>query len=361
MLEFYKKYAARKYCYFVTNSLGELDFIFPLILNIKKNLNQSTHKIFILNNKISEQFLHNKDLKSISKKLNTEVFAKSYKLVLSKNFKSNHLTEILFIIINFLNFLKYYYTSDIIFIENSGRSMGSKLLRLINMVKKKTIILIPHTSSKLTNKFQYKNKELPVVFRGRPYVVHKKKIIKSKDSIKTGPPVFLNYPINRYWKIFIRENFKYKNIKPYVCIYLNNFIDKKTYMFLLIVTIKSLIKANKKIKVLIKRHPRLYNFHEENIILNKILKKFKNKINIKLSNTNTFILSSFSKINICLMTNAVFACQRMNRESVYFFFNSNEVRRRFLTYPAPIYSKNIKSFKSSYQMVTLINQSLKSY
>jgi hypothetical protein len=356
MLEFYKKFAARKYCYFVTNSLGELDYIFPLILNIKKNLNQSTHKIFILNNKISEQFLHNKDLKSISRKLNTEVFAKSYKLVLSKNFKSNHLTEILFIIINFLNFLKYYYTSDIIFIENSGRSMGSKLLRLINIVKKKTIILIPHTSSKFTSQFKYKYKENQIVFRGRPYVVHEKKNIKSKKYINTGPPVFLNYPINNNWKVFIKENFKNENKKPYVCIYLNNFIDKKTYIFLLIVTIKSLIKANKNMEVLIKRHPRLYNFNEENIILNKIIKKFKNKINIKLSTTNTYILSFFSKINICLMSNAVFACQKMNRESVYFFFNSKEVRKRFLTYPIPIYFKSIKSFKSSKQMVTLIKK-----
>ena len=358
MLKFYKKYAVRKYCYFVTNSLGELDYIFPLILNIKKNLNQSNHKIFILNSKISNQFLKNKDLKSISKKLDTEVFAKSYKLISSKNYESNHLIEIIFIIIIFFKFLKFYYTSDIIFLENSGRSMGSKLLWFVNIVIKKTIILIPHTSSKFANKFQYKNKELPIVFRGNPYIIHEKKI---KFKIKTGPSIFLNYPINKSWKMFIKENFENKYKKQYMCIFLNNFIDKKTYIFLLMVTLKSIVKAKKNIKVLIKRHPRFYNFNEENVILNKIIKKFKKKLNIKLSNTNTFILSYFSKINICLFSNSIFACKELNNESVYFFLNSSEIRKRFLKNPSPIYFKNIKSFKTTYQMITFIYKYLKSH
>ena len=74
-------------------------------------------------------------------------------------------------------------------------------------------------------------------------------------------------------------------------------------------TLKSIVKAKKNIKVLIKRHPRFYNFNEENVILNKIIKKFKKKLNIKLSNTNTIILSYFSKINICLFSNSIFACR----------------------------------------------------
>ena len=84
MIKFYNIFKCKNYCFFVTNSLGELDFILPLILSIKKKLTDSKFSIFILSNKISSQFEENKMYKKLSLKLGVNVYSKSYKFNLKK-------------------------------------------------------------------------------------------------------------------------------------------------------------------------------------------------------------------------------------------------------------------------------------
>ena len=360
MIKFYNIFKCKNYCFFVTNSLGELDFILPLILSIKKKLSDSKFSIFILSNKISLQFEENKMYKKLSLKLGVNVYSKSYKFNLNKKINSNtsHLIEILFIVFNLYSIIHHYLRNDLILIENSGRSLGSKFLRLIYFISKKKIILIPHTSSKINLKTKVKKFEKPIVFKKTPFMILNKSEIKYYKNFYFGEAVYFKNPINLEWKKFILKNFKKQKKENYMSIYLNNFIDKKTYLYLLLFTLKNIYKLNKNLKIYLKRHPRHFNFQIENSILRKVIKKFKKKLDIELSDENSSILSTFSVLNISLMSNSIFLCNEMNKNSVYFFLNSKEVRKRFKTLPFPLYQKNIKSFQGTKKINSFLKKVL---
>lgn len=346
MQNFYKYHLASRYCYFVSNSLGELDFIYPMILSIKKKITNANFEICFTNNKISRQYLLNSDYQNISSKLGIKINCNPIKLKLKSNPISNSskLIELLFLIKNFLNIINSCFKSEVIFLENSGRALGNKFLRIFSFLIKRKIILLPHTSNRYPFT-DYKNSIQPIIFRNSNYLVcNKKTMQRLKKTYKKGFPIYFEYPINNKWINFIKKNFK-KNNDEYITIYLNNLIDKRTYIYLLLVSLKQIIKSKKNIKILIKRHPRNYNYELENLILKKILKKFKDKVHISVTQKNSFILSTFSIMNICLSSNAIFLVNAMNKNSVYFFIFTNELKKRINSLPNAFTTKGLKIYK----------------
>jgi hypothetical protein len=256
--------------------------------------------------------------------------------------EQSRLREFLFLALNILNILRYYILSEIIFVENSGRALGVKLIYFLNLFKKKKIILYPHTGAQVNPNSQYKIFEKPKVFQDKPNLFINKSNIKyyKKKYFFFKKFILIKQPINQEWINFIKSISKKKK-DNYIVIYLNNFIDKKTYIYMLLITLKKLIKKNCRIKVYLKRHPRHYNYSLENKILNKILKKFKDKLKIKVISQSSFLLPIFSTLNISLISNAISMIKLLNKNSVYFFLNSFEIKSRFETLPGPMYDRGI--------------------
>ena len=297
MIKYYKTSSSKNIIFFISNSLGEFDFILPFIFSLKKKFPQLSNRIFIINNKITHQYLYNKELIKICHNLNVQIVAKNFifSFFKKKIMEQSRLREFFFLVLNILNILRYYILSDIIYVENSGRALGIKLIYFFNLFIKKKIILYPHTGAQVNLNSQYKIFQKPQVFQDKPNLFINKSNIKyyKKKYFFLKKPIFIKHPINQEWINFIKTKSKKKK-ENYIVIYLNNFIDKKTYIYLLLITIKKLIKKNCRIKVYLKRHPRNYNYSLENKILNKILKKFKDKIKIKATSQSSFSLPIFS-------------------------------------------------------------------
>jgi hypothetical protein len=346
---FYTNFLVKKYCFFITNSLGELDFVLPLIFSIKKIKPDAQFTIVIISNKINSQFLSDKFYKGLISSLGIKIKLKStifHSLSNNESMKMIKLKEFILVLLNLHNIVHAYLTHEVIFVENSGRAIGAKVIRFINFFKQKNLILYPHTSSKFTNKSKLFTYEKQEVFRNKPFLVFCNTDIKYyRERYFKGEPIFINFPINYQWKNFIYQLLiKYKkNNEIYLSIFLNNFIDKKTYIYLLLISLKNISKFKKNYLVILKRHPRLYRYNEENIILQKIIKKFHN-LKIKISTDNILEVSIFSSANICLMSNSVYLCNEMNSNTVYLFLNSFEVKKRFKTLPIPLYDTKIRSF-----------------
>ena len=204
MLKFYNSFKSKNYCFFVNNSLGEFDFILPMILSIKKKFSSSKFSIFIVSNKIAIQFNSNSMYRKLSTKLGVKIFSnpKNFNFKKDKISDTSHLIEILSLTFNCFRIIEYYLRNDVIFIENSGRALGTKFLRIINFFKKKKIILIPHTSSKIKLKSKVRYNEKPLVFKKAPYLITNKLEKNFYNKNYSGDAILIKNPINKEPTIF---------------------------------------------------------------------------------------------------------------------------------------------------------------
>lgn len=357
---------SNKIGFFITNSIGELDIILPLIYLIKKRISKKIDfEIIIVPIFICNEFQKSQAYKKIIKKLNINVYYKSFsffKLNATNIFKINSIIELTNLFLNLPFILIKSIGKDYLFIENSGRSYLSCIINFLLYFKKKNnIILFPHTSGKFSCKTEIISNEFPRFLNKSPFLIYnlKNELSYFRKNKYFGNPLCIKYPLNINWKDFIKDNFQIFKKKQYIVIYLNNLIDRKSYIYTLLIILNQFNK--KKFfekKIYIKRHPRKYQYIKENEILNKIKKKFY-KLNLEITEDNSFFLSAFAKINICLMTNAIFLCKSMNENSFYFHIDSFEVKRRYKNSNLPMQYNYYDKYIGYSAIVKKINRIIK--
>jgi len=327
---------------FLCDSMGELDYLAPLINKLNNTIKIT---IIFFNPFLYEKYIKNQFYSKLFQSLNIKILNK-FKPFLNVNLKNKKLQKYF---VNFPNLLIFFFFSiknlfwellnnKNIFIENSGRPNGSKILNILFkffFFKKYNFFLYPHGCVRLNEKYE------PITIqKQKNFIFNKFNFIVSDDEEKfyynsrsiTGDPYYIDFPPNSInWKNKILELFK-KPYDDYFCIFLNRItIDdwgnaqayEKTLFSVLEVLKK--IKSVEKCKFVFKRHNRYYKKEEEDQILNKLIKYFNLK-NYIFSDEAIYYLSAYSLFNICINSNSIYSSYSVNKNSIFYFQDTKDFR-----------------------------------
>jgi hypothetical protein len=334
---------------FITDGMGELDFLIPLLNELYEEKNLKITMLF-MNPLIYKNFLKSSFCIKVFKNLNIKIIGKKnfiFKdLVFNNKILQKYLvnfTNQLFYFINLLPIiLKLLLTNKNILIENSGRPNGSKFLNLIFKLfifKNFSFFIYPHGCVPVLEKYEpitssiIKNK----IFNNFNYIItHTDEINFYKSVNISGNPYYIDFPpAGKLWIKKIKLLFNKPINQNYICIFLNRITVSEwgseiVYEYILKETLSILaeIEELKNYKIIFKRHSKYYKKNLENKILEKNLKIFKFD-NFEFSDESIFLLSTFSKCNICINSNAIFASYAVNKNSFFFYPNDLFFKKYF--------------------------------
>ena len=330
---------------FIADGMGEIDYLIPLLNELyeEKKLNIS---IIFLNPIIYKKFSNSDFYSKIVKNLNIEIIQKGNFIFSNLFFKNkffqkyfvNFPNQLFYLLRITPNILQKLFSTENIFIELSGNPNGSKFLNLLLkfFYKKHTIFVHPHGCVPNLDKFEP--------------ILHKAKIFKNSNYIITRPeekyyykilgfkgdPYYIDFPASgKNWKKKIQLLFEEPYNQNYICIYLNRITvndwgNEKIYEKLLsdVLEVLKNIKELSKFKIIIKKNQKYFKKDIEDKILNKLLKLY-NITNFEFTDESIFILSTFSKFNICINSNAIFASHSVNKNSFFYFEENLEFKKFF--------------------------------
>ena len=353
----YIKKKTKSICIFITDSIGELDYLIPLISNILNSNPQIKIKIVFLRPDIYKLFLENYVIYSLSKKMGIEIIHKV------NSYKNNKLNLLKNLILNIDNIAKSFFDPNcLIMLESSGANKFSYIFDTLSKIFKKEFVLYPHTTALFHSKSISKvanssNKTL----NNHNFIINdfmEYDYYKNIRKIK-GKAMHVAFPLKcKSWKKLIYSNFPSPIKKNYIVIFLNGlrtkYFEASDYEKLLsnFLNICSIHLPLKKMQILIKRHPRKYRDDEEKDIINKIKKQFKN-LNLSIVNYSNYILSYYSKYNFCLNSNSVFLADAMNRNTIFYYIDDNTYKSCFPNGRSCIYF-NIKNTNRENRIINIV-------
>lgn len=333
---------------FVTDGMGEFDFLAPLLNELyeEKNLKIT---ICFMNPLIYQKFLNSRFYLKIFNNLNIQIIGKKefiFKDLILKNktiqkYFVNFLNQ-LFYFLNLLpQILNQILSHKNILIENSGRPNGSKFLNIIFkfiFMKNFSFFVYPHGCVPCLERYEpvtnraIKNK----IFNNFNYIITQPEEINYyKLKNFNGNPYHINFPpAGKFWIKKINLLFKKPYNQDYLCIFLNRITVSEwggevLYDRLLSETISILseIEQLKNYKIIFKRHSKYYKKNVEDKILRENLKNFRFK-NFEFSDESVFLLSAYSKCNICINSNAIFASYAVNKNS-FFYYSDDFIFKKY--------------------------------
>lgn len=329
-----KTYKAKKLIFFITNSLGELDYLCPFLFQLKnkENLNYKIKLVFI-NNGVYKQYSESKyfqkifEILKIKEKKTIFSYDSTDKSHLGKALKIiNKIKNIILFLLNIFEFLVLYFTNDFIFIENSTKTPTHILINVLNKFFNKNIILYPHSTLRYTKipKTHHKGK-VKVLNKGVVLITDEKETNFYRSRGFDGQFINTSFlPENKKWIEMLKNNFisPISNNREYVVVFLNGlrdvYFEEKSYTNLLRFTLQAIETVNRDTNIIFKKHPRPYRDHEENKILKLIINEFKH-LKIEFDSSPNFILSIFSRYNLIQNNGAIFISHAMNKNSFFLF------------------------------------------
>ena len=318
---------SKKVTFFISDNVGEIDIIFPIVLDLQKK-NYITN-ILITNQKIYDDFqklyMEHTDNNILSKikKLNFLFNEKIEKNMPRKIYKFLNIIFNLKIIFKFLN------SSNVYFIENSFRtSFGRFLLKINNIIYKKTIICYPHGLRPFINFEPYNNLSNKNI-KFKVYHLsftnsHEENEIISKAGYTDNVPI--GYPLKSdYWES-MKTKLRKKSKKQFLLLprhlhqeWLNEEDAKK----LVLNISNSMQKYFSNYTLVIKIHPK-----DKTIFFQQLIDTFKIK-NVVVSYDNIAYEIVNSSLVICNLTSSIYMSYALNIPSIEIYTDRNAIKKWF--------------------------------
>ncbi len=320
----------KKISVFISNSLGELDVLFPLFTPISQN--NKIQLIFISDYHYNE-FKKNKFYIYLCKKLNIKF--KKFKTINKLDFQSEIFKNIfyrrtykLYLRIKLFLIIFELYNSRIIMHETSSAEPISTVSYIASKYFRKKI-LVHHHSQSINSEA---NKNFHITKRKhtdrKTFLLWHKicadfaKTQGYKNHYLSGHPVFFDE-----WVSVVNEYVKSNKSKdPFVVIYTRgvheNFMDEDKYEILLKNSYDKVRKVFGNIKIIIKPHPR----EDINFIKKFISNNFME--NIRITNLNSHVLSAESICVISLWTSCILGSLALKKPSIEYFIEPKNFRDR---------------------------------
>ena len=298
---------------FVTNSLGELDFLAPILFREHRNL--AGIEIVFFNQKIYERFLSSLLYVSLFEKLKVRIIffeadCKSFKSVFSLRVMAFMCKRIL--------------KSDSIFVEQTAGSKLGRIILSIAYILSKTIIIHPHAA----------NIEIGARTKKRSSFATINPILLSNLALKEvykkqGFQQFVYVGFPKFYQewIDLAANF-YASSKNdgYALVFsrpLNDiWMPKDTYDRLVSETIDSIRLVFGNIPIIFKIHPR-----EDKVYLLELFNRIQCQI-VSISEENSMALTSKARFVVGFFTSGVYDAYAYKKPSVDFYYE-NQLMRSF--------------------------------
>ena len=312
----------------ISNSLGELDVILPVLYELKYKIKIvfTVRSIFELYNK---NIFYKNTLNSINSKILFCKMESKFDNDYSLKFKIFKIILILKRYYNYFNFLLK--NTDIlsynIFLhETSNQKYSTYILRLICKLFNKKLIIYHHGHS--FNQKAKKNKKIndsDYLFACfTRYNIEWAKSIGFKNAKVIGFPGFYENWVT-YVKKYASKNFNKKN---YVLIFSRKpnhefYMDEDKYIEMLDDCFDVLRSKMKDKKIYIKLHPREINYSEN--IINNLIKK-KKYSNIFIVDENSHILANNADLVISFWTSAILFALAQSSPAIEYYKEAKRFR-----------------------------------
>lgn len=298
---------------FITNSIGEVDFLLPLLVRERNELSQVV--LVFSTAELHQKFLQIYPLPELCQRFSINVS------VLSAT-KNNGRTA-LFSLPLWGEVLRFVYRSDIIQIEQNGGGAMGRIVLLLAQLLQKTIQVHPHAT----------NIEAGALTQIKPVVVTRNMMLLGHERLREvyyrqGFRRFIPVGFPKFYPEWAELLSSYNMIsEPYALVFTRPvhpiWMPRELYQQLLSETVASVRRLFPNLKLILKLHPRENREEIEEMLKGLAVTHY------EISQQSSMLLASRCTFAIGFFTSAVFDAYAFSRPAVDFYKEHSAMKQGF--------------------------------